>query len=310
MMIIDLVNTTTDKIEDALTALRRRLGGPASGKVLTLVIVTDEAGQYDALRAAAEASRENPCRILAVIPREIAEETRLDAELRLGDGAPGETVLLRLYGELAQHADAAILPLLLPDTPVVTWWPGPPPPRPADDPLGALAQRRITDAAADPDPPAALERLGEAYRPGDTDLSWTRITPWRSLLASALDQTHEDVTAAEIRAEPRNPSAILLGAWLATRLCVRCVLSSGPGPGIVTVRLTTLSGPIAVTRFDGRVAALSVPGRPERQVALLRRPPADVLAEELRRLEPDEVYRDAVRGWSRSVAIRATTGVS
>jgi glucose-6-phosphate dehydrogenase assembly protein OpcA len=308
MMIIDQMDTTTNAVEDALTALRRRLGGPASGKVLTLVIVTDEAGQYDALRAAGEASRENPCRILAVIPRDPAEEPRLDAELRLGDGAPGETVLLRLHGDLVRHADSAVLPLLLPDTPVVTWWPGPPPPRPAGLPLGALAQRRITDAAQAPDPPAALARLAEAYRPGDTDLSWTRITPWRSLLAAALDQQHGEVTAVQIEAAPGNPSAVLLGSWLAERLGVRSGLTYGPGPGITGVRLGTRTGPITVTRFDGRVASLSTPGYPGRQVAMPRRPPADLLAEELRRLEPDPVYQEAVGGWPRTVAMPGPAG--
>src|SRR4051812_43841479 len=110
MMIIDLVNTTTRGIDDTLMTLRRRLGGPASGTVLTLVIVTGEADQYDALRASAEASREHPCRILAVIPRETTEESRLDAELRLGEAAPGETVLLRLHGELARHPGSVVLP--------------------------------------------------------------------------------------------------------------------------------------------------------------------------------------------------------
>lgn len=307
-MIIDQMDTTTRAIDDALTALRRRLGGPATGKVLTLVIVTDEAGQYDALRAAAEASRENPCRILAVIRRDPAEEPRLDAELRLGDGAPGETVLMRLYGELVRHAEAAVLPLILPDTPVVTWWPGPPPPHPAAASLGTLAQRRITDAAAAPDPPAALARLAEAYRPGDTDLSWTRITPWRSLLAATLDQGHGAVTAVEIEAAPGNPSGVLLGAWLASRLGVPPRLSYGRGPGITGVRLTTPAGPITVTRPDGRVASLSTPGYPGRLVALPRRPPADLLAEELRRLEPDEIYHEAVCGRPRIVAMPPTAG--
>jgi glucose-6-phosphate dehydrogenase assembly protein OpcA len=310
MMIVDLVDTTTRKIEDALTAMRHRLGGPAIGKVLTLVIVTDEAGQYDALRAAVDASRDHPSRILAVIPRDRAEESRLDAEVHVGDTGPGETVLLRLYGFLAQHAEAAVLPLLVPDTPVVTWWPGAAPRLPAAESLGALAQRRITDAAGDADPIGALERLAEGYRPGDTDLSWTRVTPWRSLLAAALDEPHEDITAATIEAAPDNPSAVLLGAWLAGRLGVRCEVSPSRGPGITAVRLATASDPIAVTRPDGRMATLSRPGRPDRRMVLHRRPGAELIAEELRQLKPDEIYREVVRGWPRTVAVRATTGVS
>src|SRR5690349_3405123 len=127
-MIIDMVDTTTAKIEEALIAVRHRVGGPASGKVLTLVIVTDEVGQYDALRFSAEASQDSPSRILAVIRRG-GEEPRLDAEVHVGDSGPGETVLMRMYGSLAQHAESAVLPLLLPDTPVITWWPGEAPSR-------------------------------------------------------------------------------------------------------------------------------------------------------------------------------------
>jgi len=123
-MIIDLANTDTRKIQNALSAARHRIGGPATGKVLTLIIVTSEAAQYDAVRASTEAAREHPCRILGVIPRGGAEEPRLDAEVRLGEAGPGEPVLLRLYGEVAEHADSVVLPLLVPDTPVVTWWPG------------------------------------------------------------------------------------------------------------------------------------------------------------------------------------------
>ena len=44
-MTIDLTDTTTGGINDALTQARRHMGGPASGMVLTLIIVTDEADQ-------------------------------------------------------------------------------------------------------------------------------------------------------------------------------------------------------------------------------------------------------------------------
>jgi glucose-6-phosphate dehydrogenase assembly protein OpcA len=65
-MTIDLTDTTTSAIDRALTEARRRLGGMTMGMVLTLIIVTDEEGQYDAIRAANQAAREHPCRIIAV----------------------------------------------------------------------------------------------------------------------------------------------------------------------------------------------------------------------------------------------------
>ena len=122
-MTIDLTDTTTGAILEALTQARRRLGGPASGMVLTLIIVTDEAAQYDAVRAASQAGREHPSRVLAVITRKPKAESRLDAEIRVGDTGPGETILLRMYGPLGEHADSVVAPLLAPDVPVVTWWP-------------------------------------------------------------------------------------------------------------------------------------------------------------------------------------------
>ena len=105
--------------------------------VLTLVIVTDEAAQYDAVRAASEAAREHPMRVLAVITRRPQAASRLDAEIRVGETGPGEVVLLRMYGALGEHADSVVTPLLMPDTPVVTWWPGNPP----DVPSGRPARR-------------------------------------------------------------------------------------------------------------------------------------------------------------------------
>lgn len=293
-MIIDLTDTTTGQVQQALTQARHRLGGPAMGMVLTLVIGTDEAMQYDAIRAASQAGREHPCRVLGVITRDGRASARLDAEIRVGETTPGETVLLRLYGPLGAHADSVVAPLLVPDTPVVTWWPGAPPETPSADPLGALAQRRVTDAAACAQPRHALSNLAAAHRPGDTDFAWTRATPWRSLLAAALDQPHEKITGGAVGAEADNPTAALLAGWLSICLAAPFSTQTSAGPGITEVRLSTVAGDIALTRPDGRIATLSRPGHPDRTVALHRRDTTELLGEELRRLDPDEVYAEAI----------------
>ena len=217
-MTIDLTDTTTGAIDQALTEARRRLGGMTLGMVLTLIIVTDEAAQYDAIRAANQAATEHPCRVLAVITRKPKADSRLDAEIRVGEASPGETIVLRMYGPLGQHADSVVAPLLVPDVPVVTWWPDEAPEIPAKHPLGALAQRRVTDSAAAESPREVLAALAAGYQPGDTDFGWTRATPWRSLLAATLDQPHPPVTAGEIAAEQDNPTADLIAAWLSLRL--------------------------------------------------------------------------------------------
>lgn len=293
-MTIDLTQTTVGEIHDALRHARQRLGGPASGMVLTLVIVTDEAAQYDAVRAASQAAREHPCRVLVVIIRRPDTGSRLDAEIRVGEMSPGETVLLRMYGPLGQHADSVVAPLLMPDTPVVTWWPGSPPDSPGTQPLGILAQRRITDAASAASPRDCLASLAVGYRPGDTDLSWTRATPWRSLLAATLDQPHASIRSGSVSAEQGNPTADLLAAWLSARLRAPFGSQTSGGPGVTEVRFCTAEGDIIVNRPDGRVALLQRPGQPERRVALHRRETAELLAEELRRLDPDDVYGETI----------------
>ncbi|MGW1071820.1 glucose-6-phosphate dehydrogenase assembly protein OpcA [Streptomyces sp. NPDC002537] len=300
-MKIDLTDTTSSKINNALVQGRRAIGTPALGMVLTLVIVTDEEHAYDALKAANEASREHPSRKLVVVkrvsrsPRDRAK-ARLDAEVRVGTSAgTGETVVLRLYGDVIDHAQSVVLPLLLPDAPVVAWWPVGSPANPEKDPLGALAQRRVTDAYAAEDPLAEVTARAAHYTPGDTDLAWTRITPWRSMLAAALDQQHVDVLSAEVEGEGYNPSGELLAMWLADRLGVPVTRTVSDGPGLTAVRLETGNGTVVLDRPNGSLATLCMPGQPDRSVALQRRDTSELLAEELRRLDPDVTYESALK---------------
>jgi glucose-6-phosphate dehydrogenase assembly protein OpcA len=294
-MIQDLTDTVASKVAAAFVEARHRAGIPAIGMVGTLVIVTGEAGHYDALRAAQEAAREHPARILVVIPRPGRGKARLDAEVRfLGDSGPGETGVLRLHGELADHAESVLLPLLLPDAPVIVWWPGQAPENPGKDPVGHLAQRRITDAAACSDPLEILATHRAGYEPGDTDLAWTRLTSWRTLLAATLDQPFEPITGAKVSCEAGSPSATLMAIWLRLTLKVPVEQEDSDGPGITEVRLRTTTGDIVLTRPDGRLAHLSRPGQPEREVALHQRDTVEIISEEMRRLDPDDVYADVL----------------
>ncbi|MEV8532975.1 glucose-6-phosphate dehydrogenase assembly protein OpcA [Streptomyces sp. NPDC051211] len=309
-MKIDLTETTSSKINSALVQARRDIGTPAIGMVLTLVIVTDEENAYDALKSANDASHEHPSRIIVVIRRvsrspRSRRDARLDAEVRVGaDSGTGETVVLRLHGELVNHAQSVVLPLLLPDAPVVVWWPEDAPQDAAGDPLGALGQRRITDTYASEDPIGTLGTRASSYAPGDTDLSWTRITPWRSMLAAALDQQALQVVSATVEGEDENPSCELLGMWLADRLQVPVLRTLSKGPGLTAVRLETKEGDIVLDRADGSLATLCMPGQPDRAVALKRRETAELLAEELRRLDPDNTYEASLKfGVARLTAV-------
>ena len=221
-MIVDLPNTTTNELNKKITALREEGGAITLGRVLTLVIAPDSLDLVeDAIDAAVSASREHPCRIIVVVPDDrLATDPRLDGQLRVGgDAGAGEVVVLKISGPLSAHASSVVLPFLLPDTPVVAWWPGVPPAVPAQDPLGRLALRRITDATGAADPLASIKGRLEGYTNGDTDLAWSRITYWRALLASALDQPpYEEVTSALVSGLKTEPALDILAGWLASRI--------------------------------------------------------------------------------------------
>jgi glucose-6-phosphate dehydrogenase assembly protein OpcA len=287
----ELEDTNASAIAAEFVRARTRAGSPAMGMVMTLIIVVPDDDAEEAMQAAQRASREHPARVLGVILGDGRGTPQVDATVATGSGWGGETALIRLKGEVVRYAESVVLPLLLPDSPVAIWWPTEPPDDPADDPLGALAKRRITDsAAAKRGKSSVMLRQCQSYAPGNTDLSWTRLTPWRALLAAALDQHPLKVTRASVSAERISASADLLVAWLNDRLKVPVERHTSDGPGITQVVMDTKQGPITIARDDGRLATFSSPERPDRPVALKRREVPALLTEELRRLDEDDVY--------------------
>ncbi|MGB3829274.1 MAG: 6-phosphogluconolactonase [Ornithinimicrobium sp.] len=309
-MIVDLPSTTTGTISKRLVSLRNEVGAMTMGRVLTLLVLVEETGADEAIAAANDATRQHPARIIVVVRSNRRGAQRLDAQIRLGgDAGASEIVVLRLYGALADHGDAVVTPLLLPDSPIVGWWPGEPPANVADSALGQLAHRRITDAAPCAKPARQLKRRAQHYRSGDTDLTWTRITRWRALLAATLDYPpYEPVTAATVSAEPDCASADLLAGWLSGALGISVVRArSAAGTGLVSVRMQRASGPIDLIRVAGQVASLSQPGQPTREVALLEPGLPESLAAELRRLDADQVYAAALCRGLAKVSKRSLT---
>jgi glucose-6-phosphate dehydrogenase assembly protein OpcA len=288
---IELTDTNSAAIAAELMRARTRAGSPAMGMVMTLVVVVAEDDAQEAMEAARAASKEHPARVLGVILGDARGTAVVNAQVGTGAGWSGETAVIRLKGEVVKHCESVVLPLLLPDSPVAVWWPTDSPQDPASDPLGALAQRRITDAAAATRAKTkAIHHQCSAYAQGNTDLAWTRITPWRALLAAALDQHPEKVTRASVTAERISPSAELLVAWLADRLKVEVDRKNSDGPGITEVVMSTRSGDLSINRPDGTLASFISPGQPDRPVALKRRSVPELLAEELRRLDEDDIY--------------------
>lgn len=303
-MIIDLPDTTVSKVAKQLVNVREEGGAVALGRVLTLIIAARNGVAESAIDAANDASREHPMRVIVLTTSE--GEPRLDAQIRVGgDAGASEVIVLHAYGAAAGNEESLVTGLLLPDAPVVAWWPEQAPTDAASSPLGRIAQRRITDAATTPDVRDRLALLGRTYAPGDTDLAWTRLTHWREQLAAVLDQPpYAEVTGAEVRGAADSPSTALLAAWLQMALGVPVRWSYEPRDewrdGIKAVRLQREPGDILLERSSPAVALLTQPGQPDHELHLPRRTLRECLAEELRRLDADVLYgRVITDGWER-----------
>ncbi|RPF21247.1 glucose-6-phosphate dehydrogenase assembly protein OpcA [Myceligenerans xiligouense] len=296
-MIINMPDTTANEVNRRLVRLRDEGGAVALGRVLTLVVLADERDVEEAVATTNDASREHPCRVIVVAPAGDATTARLDAQIRVGgDAGASEVVVLRASGPLLERGDTLVMPLLLPDAPIVTWWPREAPADPAADPVGAMAHRRITDTTAVEDPVAMLHTLPGVSRPGDTDLAWARVTLWRGLIAAAIEQPpFESVRGVRVEGETRHTSLHLLAAWLGERLGVPATIVPVAGAEAITrVVLERKDGDIVLDRPDGRVVTITQPGKPERRISLPIRKLNEALIEELRRLDPDEVYEQTL----------------
>lgn len=303
-MIVDLPNTTSSQISKTLVKIREEGGAVALGRVLTLIISTRLGEEEEAIEAANDASREHPMRVIVVSTGSddhSTETARVDAQIRVGgDAGASEVVVVRAYGDAATDQESLVTGLLLPDAPVVAWWPGEAPAVVSQSAIGRIAQRRITDAAANRDPQEFIASLASCYQPGDTDFAWTRLTLWRAQLAAVLDQPpYDSVTAVEVQGAADSPSTVLLAAWLQLQLKVDVTLGisskSHGSSGIQSVKLFRSGGPIELERTIANIATLVQPNQPTHDISLPRRSLRDCLAEELRRLDPDDLFGDVIR---------------
>ena len=161
-MIVDLPDTTIEQGRPRPSSSVREEGGAvALGRVLTLVIAT---------RAAPRRRRSRPRTTPPASTRCASSCSMLGDERRRRGTAPrrADPRRRRRRRERGRRAarlrrprhpidESLVTGLLLPDAPVVVWWPGETPAVPVDSRRSArIAQRRITDAATQADPAAWL----------------------------------------------------------------------------------------------------------------------------------------------------------
>lgn len=297
-MIVDLKNTTTATLVKEMDRLREAGGVVALGRVLTLIVATEDQHVDAAIEAANAASREHPCRVIVYAAGDPHAETQLHAQIRVGgDAGASDVVVLYGRGANAEESESLVNALLLPDAPIVVWWTHHVPEIPAEAPLGRIAQRRIVDSSTGPDVVETLRGVRRGYHAGDTDLSWTRLTGWRIQLAAIFDDVHAgSVRSVTVDGAVDSSSTILLAAWLTQRMQVPVTMArTSAGQGIRSVRFVRDEGDIVLARpTDVAVASLYQQGRPVQRISLPRRSPQDCLTEELRRMGPDDVFGEVL----------------
>jgi glucose-6-phosphate dehydrogenase assembly protein OpcA len=90
-----------------------------------------------------------------------------------------------------------------------------------------------------------------------------------------------------------------VAGWISSRLNIPATVENTGGPGISAAELRTSGDDgesyiVRIERPDGRSATLSRGGEQPRALPLPRRELGDLLAEELRRMDADVVYAEAL----------------
>ena len=234
------------EIEDALTQLwmTSQTGGRSSMQayILNLIIFAGSAtNASDAQKIAARVGQMHPSRTI-ILHTEDGDTSSLRAWISAQceyngamERSGSEQVMLEAAGDGIRQLPGTVIPLLVPEVPVVLWWSGDGlfnhPIFPA---LMDASDQLVIDSSAFPDSVQVLARLhalGTEEYPGVAfrDLAWARLTPWRELTAQFFDAPPsrpyldgiQRVQVAYAYAEEGqyNPEqALLYGSWLASRL--------------------------------------------------------------------------------------------
>lgn len=320
---------------------------------LTLVVLADaeEAARADVSATLAAVMHTHPSRAI-VVRVEAGEGERLEAEVRAQCWlAPGggkqicsEEILISCSEKTLVDVVSVIDVLRAPDLPAVLWC------RseraflnPAFGALTAEMPRVIMETERFARPAEALRRISEGAGGYEfTDLSWTRITRWRELVAQSFENVvcgaPGDVTALKVRymgpesgdvpeaalllagwmahalgwpiegAEPVGPSAIRAGA---TRIEFERAGDGGAGSHIDAVELTAQASPVTILlrRIDAQslLVTVSLEGCPpiEHRVSFPASDEVSVLNEELRVTGRDRLFEQSLRAAMQLEAVAA-----
>lgn len=310
--------TTVGAIERRLADLRHEAAGVHRGARTNVVELVVWAGNNDLADEAANAiaglTHNRPSRALVLEPAALQHVTADESVFCAlpPDGGGGVLVcseVVRLRGP----ADTEALPsmarsLMLPNLPLFVLWLDEPR---FDGPIakGILrgATRLVVDSTRFPAVLPALPALAGDEPPYIADLSWTKITGWRDVVAQLFDPpAHRELLPSlrEIRiahVAGTDSQAVLLAGWLRSHVASDAAVELGdvvrndmrPG-SIVHVDLVCGDAVLSVDRPMEGVAVTRSPALGEQRLQLRVPPFADLLADELEFLTRDRVFEAAL----------------
>ena len=333
-------------VENVLADLRWRLkpdgeigeaaeheAAEARASVLNLVAVArTSAEQAHVAEVLGHLSVHHPSRTLILLAQQERTNLKLDATVSAqaspvsGHRISAEQVFLHAHGPVAEHLASVVAPLLIPDLPVMLWWPG----RPEFESqlfndLADLCDRLIVDTdVLDPATDfAALIQVARRRRGSCAigDFNWARLLAWRELAAQFFDPEPMRRWFSAMRGgtvcsggEGTSAQGRLVAGWLQRRLAAAGVdvpaslqHDPEPEPGLVKVtmdaeergemaRFTISRKPEGRLMTEVRIGDQEYPGR------MVRLPPKDeatLLAMELVLPGHDRVYEDALAAAAR-----------
>ena len=209
----------------------------ARASVCNLIAVVGNEPELGAISSVLDRlSVTNPSRTLILLAQHTREADKLEAEVSAqertesGHRVTTERVLLHAHGEPARHLASLAAPLLIPDLPVILWWPGRPEfDSPLFNDLCELADRLIVDTDEGFDETDLTRLLGVARRKTARasigDLNWARLMAWRHTAAQFFDMPGMLARLAHIHgvsifhgSDGSTAQARLLGGWVRSRM--------------------------------------------------------------------------------------------
>ena len=285
--VLALEDTSVGAIEREIGRLRAEAAGDGSPNqrtsVMNHIAWVPERWEDQATQTLAGLEERHPSRAILLFPRPDDEQDAIDANVDLrcyargkGDCVCFEVVELRLRGQRASAPGSIVEPLLQADLPDFLRWRG-------DVPFGAheleqltdVAERLIVDSGEWREPEQAYARLPELFdRVTVSDIAWARTEPWREAVAAMWPGVAE---ASRLRVAGPEADALLLAAWLRTRLRREVALEHEP------------AGEIELVEVDGAAA---------RALHVEPKSASDLLSDQLDLFSRDGVFEEAVRSFS------------